>query len=88
MPNKPYDPPDMECTHWLDGVPTWLGGNGNEWIGCCQAHDTSALDFQAALDLGACVAAQGYTGMGILMAAGVAVLGPIYLYFRRKRAKS
>lgn len=30
---------DFECTWWLDGLPTWLGGKGNEWVHCCIGHD-------------------------------------------------
>lgn len=83
-PNK-LPLPDMECTLWPDGIPSWLGGNGREWLGCCQAHDLAPQNLQSAFDLGVCVAQQGFAGMGAIMAAGVAVLGPIYLLLARMR---
>ena len=84
-PNNPLDAiaPDMECSLWPDGIPTWLGGTGNEWINCCQTHDHAPQNLQSAIDLGVCVANQGYAGMGVLMTLGVAVLGPAYLAIKR-----
>ncbi len=75
--------PDMECSLWPDGIPTWLGGSGGEWINCCQIHDQAPQNLQSAIDLGICVADQGYAGMGVLMALGVALFGPVYLMIKR-----
>lgn len=30
---------DNRCTGWLNGWPEFLGGTGQEWLHCCQAHD-------------------------------------------------
>ena len=76
--------PDMECTFWPDGWPTWLGGTGQEWLPCCQAHDTVEMTTRSAVELGACVAKVSPV-MGLIMMVGVLVFGPIYLAFRRKR---
>lgn len=81
------DAPDMECSLWPDGIPTWLGGKGNEWINCCQIHDHSPQNFDTAMELGACVANGGYPLMGFVMAAGVAVFGPVYLAIKRRKVK-
>lgn len=75
--------PDMNCTGWLDGWPTWLGGSGDEWIGCCQIHDLSDQTFTAALALGKCVAASGYPTMGAIMTLGLLVFGRGYLFLRK-----
>jgi len=67
----------MECTYWLDGWPTWLGGSGDEWLHCCRAHDLSGINPQTAFDLGACVSHTSPT-MAALMMAGLLVFGPAY----------
>ncbi len=75
-------PPDMECTLWPDGWPTWLGGTGAEWLLGCQAYDLVPMTLQSAADLDACVA-QTSPLMGFVITVGVVVLGPIYLALRR-----
>lgn len=84
---------DNKCTAWLDGVPTWLGGNGHEWISCCQAHDVfyethnGWLEFIGAhWNLAKCVAATGHPVMAVIMFVGLLTLGFIYLlYLKAKR---
>lgn len=77
--------PDMECSMWLNGWPTWLGGTGNEWLPCCQAHDMVPMTVQSAVDLGACVARESPI-MGLVMMVGVLVFGPIYLMLKSRQA--
>ncbi len=77
----------MECTYWPDGWPTWLGGTGQEWLPCCQAHDLAPMTLQSAADLGACVAKVS-PWMGLIMMIGVAVFGPIYLATRRLKKRN
>ena len=76
--------PDMECTFWLDGWPTWLGGAGDEWLPCCQAHDLAPMNAHSAYELGACVASVS-PWMGLVMMVGVLLFGPVYLMIRRLR---
>ena len=78
--------PDMECSMWLDGWPTWLGGTGHEWLPCCQAHDLAPQTVQSALELGQCVARID-PSMGVVMALGVILLGPLYLAIKRTRTR-
>lgn len=75
--------PDMHCTGWLDGVPTWLGGTGNEWIDCCRAHDLSDQSIAAAADLAACVATTGHAVMGVVMMLGLVLFGQTYMIVRK-----
>lgn len=72
-------PPDMTCSSWLDGVPAWLGGNGDEWLHCCIAHDLGASDEF----LQTCVEAAGYPSMAFVMFVGVVVLNPLWRLYRR-----
>lgn len=65
------------CTLWLDGWPTWLGGTGDEWRGCCAAHDrfyeqahTFGGYLSAHWDLARCVA-EVSTGMAGVMLTGL-----------------
>lgn len=72
--------PDMECTFWPDGWPQWIGGTGQEWHHCCVAHDLGGTN----IDLARCVAETSPT-MAVVMFAGLAVFGPIYLAIRHRR---
>jgi hypothetical protein len=69
---------DMQCTGWIDGWPTWLGGTGREWLHCCVAHDQAEMTIQSAFNLGRCVAETNMV-MAALMVTGVILIGPIYL---------
>lgn len=71
--------PDYECTSWWDGIPTWLGGTGREWLHCCVAHDLGASDRV----LQQCVDAAGYPLMAFVMFVGVSIFGPIYRWWKR-----
>jgi hypothetical protein len=82
------------CTSWPDGIPTWLGGTGVEWSHCCAAHD----EFYAGYDgwfgyLGAhwelcqCVASAGFTGMGVIMLAGLVTFGSLLIVNRKNKYK-
>lgn len=79
-------PPDMQCTFFPDGFPEWTGGTGREFLACCQAHDLSALDFSAALDLGRCVA-EISPAIGFLMFLGAAIFGPAFIAYLRWRER-
>ncbi len=72
--------PDFECTLWPDGIPTWLGGNGAEWIHCCVAHDLGGTH----TELAQCVAAAGYPRIGMLMFAGLYAFSGLYLLLQRR----
>jgi len=73
--------PDMQCTWWLDGIPTWLGGTGREWLHCCIQHDLQQVTDWG---LAQCVAETGYPIMGVLMLAGLGAFGGVYRNLRRK----
>lgn len=66
------------CTLWPDHL------FGLDWSACCAAHDASALDLAAHLELGRCVGAI-WPGMGLVMAAGVLMFGRAYGWFQRRR---
>lgn len=67
------------CTLWLDGWPTWLGGTGDEWRGCCEQHDrfyeqahTFGGYILAHWDLATCVAEVSWAMAGVMFAGLVA----------------
>lgn len=76
--------PDLRCTGWIDGIPTWLGGTGDEWIDCCRAHDLSDLSTNAAVTLGQCVADVGYPLIGLIMMLGLVLFGRAYQFLRKR----
>jgi hypothetical protein len=69
--------PDLECTFWMNGWPTWLGGSGDEWLHCCQAHDLVPMSLESTFNLGQCVSEVSPI-MGSIMFLGVFIFGPIY----------
>ncbi len=79
--------PDLQCTSWPDGIPTWLGGSGDEWLHCCVAHDLSNLPMLASdLELYRCVADAGYWWVAIVMLIGLATVGlAVRAYWRLSR---
>lgn len=76
--------PDFECTNWIDGWPTWLGGAGNEWIHCCIDHDLIEKSIDGDLALAACVAQESPLMAGVML-AGVTMLYPVWKYAQKKR---
>ncbi len=77
--------PDMECSYWPDGIPTWLGGNGHEWLDCCRVHDLSEQTAAAAFELGKCVSSSGHAWIALVMVGGLLIFGPAYLALKRLR---
>lgn len=71
------------CSLWPDGIPQSIGGTGSEWLGCCLAHDTSALTIQDHLALGQCVADSGYPIIGGVMSLGLVLFCWIYIKIKR-----
>ena len=79
---------DNRCTDWFNGIPTWLGGNGHEWISCCVAHDrfyethNGLLEFIGAhWTLAKCVAGTGHIVMAAIMFVGLCSFGMAYLVY-------
>lgn len=77
---------DYQCTGWLDGWPTWIGGTGQEWHHCCVAHDrvydADNVTLMSHIDLGWCVAQSAGPDiinwiMGAAMAGAVTVVWAI-----------
>ena len=64
------------CTMWPDGLPVWLGGSGNEWLHCCEAHDLAyetTVTLQTHVELGQCVAqTPGGLAIGFVMTIATA----------------
>ncbi len=73
--------PDDNCTFWLDGWPTWLGGTGDEWLHCCIEHDYGGSDWL----LSQCVAQEAGFGMALIMLIGVTIALPIRILLWRKK---
>jgi hypothetical protein len=73
--------PDYECTWWLDGWPTWLGGTGKEWLSCCVDHDLIEKSISGDIALAVCVAEISPL-MGVLMGAGVLTFGTAFVALR------
>lgn len=76
--------PDMQCTGWPDGWPSWIGGTGDEWLHCCVAHDLGGTD----IALAQCVAHAGLWPvaaalMGGIMFIGVKALRPFWRLLRK-----
>ncbi len=65
---------DWQCTGWLNGWPTWLGGKGDEWLHCCvvhdQAYETGIVSLWTHVELGRCVAG---TAGGLIVGGLMAV---------------
>jgi len=80
--------PDNQCSFFPDGIPTLLGGTGNEWLHCCVAHDASDLNLAAHLDLAQCVSDSGYTAVGALMLVGLVAFCGIYIRVRTTLSKA
>lgn len=63
---------DYECTASPDGWPAWLGGTGDEWLGCCMAHDhafdAGTVTLWTHVELGHCVLEAGGWIMAPIMA--------------------
>jgi hypothetical protein len=73
--------PDNRCTLWLNGIPEFLGGTGEEWLHCCIDHDFGASHWQ----LAQCVAETSPI-MAVIMFVGVAgPLGIGYRFFTSRR---
>jgi hypothetical protein len=75
--------PDNVCTRWINGWPTWMGGTEDEWLHCCVAHDAVEKSLEGDLALGRCVAEVSPTMAGV-MVAGVVVIGPAFLWIRKR----
>jgi hypothetical protein len=60
-----------------------MGGTGDEWLHCCQAHDAVAKGLEGDLALGICVAEVSPT-MAITMTVGVVLIGPGFIWLRKK----
>jgi len=75
-------PPDYECTSWLDGIPKWMGGTGQEWNHCCIAHDLGGSD----VELLNCVN-EIWFGMGTVMVVGLLLFRPAWRVIQRKKLK-
>lgn len=73
---------DNRCTGWLNGWPEFLGGTGQEWLHCCQAHDGVEKSLSGDIALGLCVAEVSPL-MGVIMFLGVVLLGPTFIAVRR-----
>lgn len=67
------------CTAWPDG---W-------WGHCCALHDVAYVlglpKVEADINLGLCVAHEGFAAMGAVMTVGVLVFGGLFYRMRRRR---
>lgn len=75
------------CSLSPDGIPTFLGGNGHEWLHCCVAHDLSALQLADHIQLARCIAATGHPVVASAFLAAVILFCGTYVAVKRRLGK-
>lgn len=76
------------CSLSPDGIPSFLGGTGTEWLHCCVAHDMSQLQLADHYELARCISETGHPLIAFVFFSAVVLFSRVYVLSKRKIKES